>query len=617
MIRSIRRAKSLQGTVSLPGDKSISHRYAMLAAIAEGQTEIRHFAASQDCRSTLDCLRCLGVEAHAAGDTVTISGRGLRGLAAPGRVLDAGNSGTTMRLLSGILAGQPFATTLSGDESLSRRPMGRIAQPLRLMGADVETRAGDLPPLTIRGGNLKGLRYTLPVASAQVKSCILLAGIYAKGPTAVREDVPTRDHTEIALAQFGGVIRQEGSWIEVEPGPRLTGRRLDVPGDLSGAAFFLAAAALVPGAELVLPRVGLNRRRRELLDYLKSAGMDLTVENQSEDAGEPRGDLRVRHSPGLLSGGLPAIGGGLAASLIDEIPVLAVLGSQTEGGLEISGAGELRVKESDRIAAVAASLAAMGAHAEERPDGLIIRGAQRLRGADIDTRGDHRIAMAFAVAGMAAEGETRIHDAECAAVSYPDFWNTLERIISGRAGRDEILARDPRASEPAVIYVVGFMGVGKTSVGGRLAELLGRRFVDLDQEIEKSAGMPIRSIFLTKGEEWFRAAERAELEKFSSLSNAVVALGGGAICHERNRGTVEATGVSVWLDASIETIYARCAGDKTRPLFTSFSEMGLLLERRRRFYEMARLRVAVGDESVDDLARRIIRLLGLQPTSQK
>ena len=431
MIRSIERAKTLQGTVTLPGDKSISHRYAMLAAIAEGTSEIRHYASSQDCRSTLDCLRSLGVEVRAEGDTVRILGRGLRGLSAPGKVLDAGNSGTTMRLLSGILAGLSFETTITGDESLSRRPMGRIAKPLRMMGANITGREGDLPPLTIRGGELTGLRYELPVASAQVKSCILLAGLYAGGATAVREDIPTRDHTEIALANFGCRVRHNGAWIEVESEPRLLGQKLEVPGDLSGAAFFLAAASLVPGSELVLPDVGLNRRRRELLDYLQSAGMDIEVESPSENAGEPRGDLRVRYSAGFLDRALPAIGGRLAASLIDEIPALAVLGSQTAGGVEVSGASELRVKECDRIAAVAENLTAMGARVEQRPDGLIIAGRQRLRGAGIDTRRDHRIAMAFAVAGLAADGVTRIHDAECAAVSFPEFWNTLDRLESG------------------------------------------------------------------------------------------------------------------------------------------------------------------------------------------
>jgi 3-phosphoshikimate 1-carboxyvinyltransferase len=431
MIHSIRRAGSLKGVVPLPGDKSISHRYAMLAAISEGDSEIRHFAASQDCHNTLGCLRSLGVDVRENGETVTIRGRGLRGLKASNQPLDAGNSGTTMRLLSGILAGQPFETTIAGDDSLSRRPMGRIAQPLRLMGATVDTRPGDLPPLKIRGGKLKGLRYVLPVASAQVKSCILLGGLYADEPTAVREDVPTRDHTEIALQRFGGKIRRDGAWIEVTPNPRLMGLQLDVPGDLSGAAFFLVAAAMIPGSEVVLPRVGLNRRRRELLEYLQSSGLDLTVEGAAEIDGEPRGDLRVRYSPALLDRDMLAIQGSLAASLIDEIPVLAVLGSQAAGGLKIGGARELRVKESDRIAAIARNLAAMGASVEEKPDGLVLRGHQRLLGADVDSKGDHRIAMAFAVAGMVAEGETRIHQAECAAVSFPDFWDALARLTTG------------------------------------------------------------------------------------------------------------------------------------------------------------------------------------------
>ena len=431
MIHTISRAGALKGVVSLTGDKSISHRYAMLAAIAEGVSEIRHFAASEDCQSTLGCLQSLGVELSKDGGTVSIRGSGLRGLKASAGALDAGNSGTTIRLLSGILAGQEFETTIAGDESLSRRPMGRVAQPLRLMGATVEARPGELPPLRIRGGRLKPLRYVLPVASAQVKSCILLAGLFADGPSSVREDVPTRDHTEIALQKFGGAIRRDGAWIEVTPNPRLTGLPLDVPGDLSSAAFFLVAAALIPGSDVMLPRVGLNLRRRELLDYLQSCGLSIEVEGAVEREGEPRGNLRVRYTPALLDRGMPAIRGALAAGLIDEIPVLAVLGSQVAGGLEIAGAHELRLKESDRIAAIAANLTAMGAKVEEKPDGLILQGGQRLQGADIETRRDHRIAMAFAVAGMVAEGETRIHQAECAAVSFPGFWDALSGIAAG------------------------------------------------------------------------------------------------------------------------------------------------------------------------------------------
>jgi 3-phosphoshikimate 1-carboxyvinyltransferase len=400
----------------------------MIAAIAEGTSAIRHFAASRDCRSTLACLSSLGVAMQETGDTVTIQGVGLRGLKAPGRMLDAGNSGTTIRLLSGILAGHSFASSITGDDSLASRPMGRITRPLRQMGAIIESREGELPPLNIRGGNLKAIRYSLPVASAQVKSCVLLAGLYGNGPTAVEETVPTRDHTETALREFGGTVRNSGNWIEVDPEPKLQPQSLAVPGDLSGAAFFLIAAALIPGSDIRLPAVGLSARRRELLNYLVRSGLDITVENESEEAGEPRGDLRVRYNRQVLKQKLPPILGNETAALIDEIPVLSVLGAQAEGGLEISDARELRVKESDRITAIAANLRAMGAEVTEKPDGVSISGGRPLRGADILARGDHRIAMAFAVAALAAAGETRIHDAECADVSFPGFWDALKKI---------------------------------------------------------------------------------------------------------------------------------------------------------------------------------------------
>lgn len=428
MIETVHYSDSVSGTVRLPGDKSISHRYAMLAAVAEGVSTLEHFAASRDCHSTLSCLESLGVELSVSGDTVIIHGRGLRGLKAPDRMLDAGNSGTTMRLLSGILAGHTFVSSITGDSSLSSRPMGRIIQPLRQMGVVIESRERELPPLKIQGGSLKGIRYALPVASAQVKSCVLLAGLYGSGCTVVEETVPTRDHTEIALREFGGILRNEGNWIEIDPEPVLRARRLTVPGDLSGAAFFLAAAALAPNSDLCLPGVGLNGRRRELLDYLVEAGLNLTIENETEEAGEPRGDLRVRYSPELVEGELPPIWGNRTAALIDEIPVLAVLGSQTAGGVEISDAGELRIKESDRISALAVNLRSMGVDVEEKPDGLRIPGGRRLRGAEIHTRGDHRIAMAFAVAGLSASGDTRIHEAECADVSFPGFWDALHSV---------------------------------------------------------------------------------------------------------------------------------------------------------------------------------------------
>ncbi len=425
MIYTVKPGPPLHGTVSCPGDKSISHRYAMLAALAEGESELKNLAGSQDCQSTLRCLRALGVRIRTRGTSVFVVGQGLRGLKAPEAVLDAGNSGTTIRLLAGILAGQPYESTLTGDDSLSRRPMGRIIQPLSLMGAHIGAREGGLPPLSIKGGNLHVIRYSLPVASAQVKSCVLLAGLFADGTTAVEEKIATRDHTEIALKEFGGAVRFSGNWIEVEPEPKLKSRNLDVPGDLSGAAFFIAAAALVPGSDVVLPQVGLNPRRRALIDYLCRAGVNVTVDGESLSGGEARGDLRVRYDSGCLSEKLPPIRAGLAAALIDEIPVLAVIGSQA-GGVKIGDAGELRIKESDRIAAIAANLRAMGGHVEELPDGLIVPGKQRLKGANIETHGDHRIAMAFAVAGLAAAGATNILRAECADVSFPGFYEALD-----------------------------------------------------------------------------------------------------------------------------------------------------------------------------------------------
>jgi 3-phosphoshikimate 1-carboxyvinyltransferase len=347
----------------------------------------------------------------------------------PSDNLIAGNSGTTMRLLAGILAGQQFQTVLTGDSSLSRRPMRRIIEPLRLMGAQVGAAEGDVPPLTIRGGNLKALRYSLPVASAQVKSCILMAGLYGDGITSVRECIPTRDHTEIALSHFGAVLHESEDWIAVEPNPRLQCRSLDIPGDLSSAAFFISAAALIPESDIFLPNVGLNRRRRRLLRYLRNSGVDISVENESSKAGEPRGDVRVCYRSDFLAGRLDPIQGKDAAGLIDEIPVLAVLGSQVGGGVEIRGAQELRVKESDRIAAVTQNLRAMGADVEEYADGLLVGGGQKLEGTSVDTRGDHRIAMAFTVAGLVAEGTTRICQSECVDVSYPGFWEDVARTV--------------------------------------------------------------------------------------------------------------------------------------------------------------------------------------------
>jgi 3-phosphoshikimate 1-carboxyvinyltransferase len=422
----VQAAKRLVGSVRMPGDKSISHRYAMLAAIAEGPSEIHGFSASADCRSTLECLEQLGVRIDRRDEVLTIQGAGLAGLKPPAGPLDAGNSGTTMRMLAGILAGQPFRSVLTGDASLSRRPMKRVIDPLTRMGARIRSAEGGLPPLEIEGGTLKPIRYELPVPSAQVKSAVLLAGLFAEGETEVIEPVATRDHTEIALEQMGADISRHGRTIAVRGYARLEGRKLYVPGDISSAAFFLVAALLVPESNLVIENVGLNPTRTAILDLLAPMGGRVRVLNVEMVNGELLGNLHVEASK-LQGGEIPpeAVPG-----LIDELPVLAVLGTQTEQGLAFHGAAELRVKESDRIAVVAENLRRMGAEVEEFPDGLRVAGQQKLRGAEIETRGDHRMAMAFTVAGLIADGPTIIRDSACVDVSFPDFFETLARVTA-------------------------------------------------------------------------------------------------------------------------------------------------------------------------------------------
>jgi 3-phosphoshikimate 1-carboxyvinyltransferase len=422
--KKITTAKRLEGQLQLPGDKSISHRYAMLGAIAKGTTEIHFFATSADCQSTLDCLKKLGVEIERRENVVTIQGAGFAGLTAPREALDAGNSGTTMRMLAGILAGQPFRSVLTGDASLSRRPMKRVVEPLTQMGACIRCAEGGLPPLEIEGGALKPIHYELPVASAQVKSAVLFAGLHAEGETEVVEPAPTRDHTEIALEQMGAEIGRHGRTVAVRGPARLEGRKLYVPGDISSAAFFLIAGLMVPDSNLVLRNVGLNPTRTAILDVLAGMGSRVKVLNVEVVNGELLGDLHVETSK-LRGGEIPAE---TVPGLIDELPVLAVLGTQTEEGLSFRGAAELRVKESDRIAVVAENLKRLGAEVEEFPDGLRVAGRQKLQGAEIETHGDHRIAMAFAVAGLVAEGTTLIRDSGCVDVSFPEFFQTLSRV---------------------------------------------------------------------------------------------------------------------------------------------------------------------------------------------
>jgi 3-phosphoshikimate 1-carboxyvinyltransferase len=422
----VRPARTIRGNLELPGDKSISHRYAMLAGIAEGPSRLENYSTGADCASTLGCMRALGVpwERKGQGNVIEVQGRGLA-LAASSAPLDCGNSGSTMRMLSGIVAGQRFTSQMIGDES--RRPMERVIKPLSAMGAEISSRQGK-PPLQITGTALEAIDYTLPVASAQVKSCLLFAGLFAEGETRVRELLRTRDHGEVALQAFGVHLDRKsiggGSEVALRGGQRLRGVEFRIPGDLSTAAFFLCAAALFPGSQLAIPHLLMNPTRARLLDILIQMGLHITVTQLDEIQGELVGSLEIQ---GAKLKGI-TLAGADSAALIDEIPVLAAIAPFTEKGIEVHDARELRVKESDRIAAVSSNLRRMGAEVEELEDGLKIRGGQSLRGAEIDSHSDHRIAMAFAVAALRAEGETQILGAESAAISYPAFFETLEAL---------------------------------------------------------------------------------------------------------------------------------------------------------------------------------------------
>ena len=424
----------------MPGDKSISHRAAMIATLASGTSSMRNFSTSADCAATLSCLTALGVQIERVGEDLLISGVGGGGLREPKAPLDCGNSGTTMRLLAGILAGQDFQSTLTGDDSLRSRPMQRIIEPLRLMGANISSNDGRAP-LTIQGRTgLNAISYELLVASAQVKSCILLAGLSAEGRTEVIENQTTRDHTERILRSFGvqvetGEAEHEGEnarFVAVNGPARLSACNVFIPGDVSSAASFIAAAALLPGSSLEMSDIGVNPTRVLFLNQFRVMGLDVEITRARENNNEPVGVIRVRGSRKQLSGKFDSpmtIRGLVVPQLIDELPLLAVVGSQIAGGIEIRDAAELRVKESDRIATTAQNLRAMGAVVEELDDGLRVAGPAELRGAKIDPRGDHRIAMAFTVAALLAEGETEITDSECVAVSFPEFFELLESVV--------------------------------------------------------------------------------------------------------------------------------------------------------------------------------------------
>jgi len=421
-------AARVRGRVRPPGDKSISHRYALVSAMADGSTTIHGYSTGADCASTLGCLGALGVGIEEVGRDhgglrITVAGRGPRGLVAPSRVLDAGNSGSTMRMLAGILAAHPFRASITGDASLQRRPMRRIIVPIERMGARISSSDGR-PPLTIEGASrLTPIDFEPDVPSAQVKSAVLLAGLHADGITRVVEPLPTRDHTERALEAFGGEVLRAGTAVAVRGGQRLSGRIVQVPGDISSAAFWMVAAAALPGSDVRIEEVGLNPTRTGIIEVLRRFGADIEVESGRATAGEAMGTVTVRHR-GLVS---VDIAPHEVPGVIDELPVLAALA--THGGeLRVAGAAELRVKESDRISALANGLRRMGADMDEAPDGFHVRGHERLRGGEVDAENDHRLAMAFAIAALGASGPTTIHDAGAAAVSYPEFFSVLESL---------------------------------------------------------------------------------------------------------------------------------------------------------------------------------------------
>ena len=430
----LRPARAIHGEVILPGDKSISHRAAMIAALAAGRTRLSHYARSQDCISTLDCLRQLGVQIETDAEDVFVTGKGLKSLTPAAEPLDCGNSGSTMRMLAGVLAGQNFPSQMTGDASLRSRPMRRIIEPLKLMGAQVESQDGKPPLRIFRNGELRSISYELPVASAQVKSCILLAGLHAQGTTSVVEREPTRDHTERMLKWFGADVAthtaESFNTITISAGNQLSARDVDVPGDISSAAFLIAAAVLLPGSDLTLRSVGLNPTRIQFLSELKAVGASIELSDVEERCNEPVGTIRVRDAlTSKLQQRPMVISGAVIPQLIDELPLLAVVGTQVPGGIEIRDAAELRVKESDRLKTTAANLRAMGAVVEEYTDGIKVPGPQKLNGALLDSHGDHRIAMAFSVAAILAHGESTLKGPEAVAVSFPGFFELLESLI--------------------------------------------------------------------------------------------------------------------------------------------------------------------------------------------
>ena len=421
----LHKAAHIRGEITVPGDKSISHRSVMFGSIAKGTTEIHNFLEGADCLSTIGCFRRMGIEIENKNGTVIVHGKGMHGLTAPSGTLDCGNSGTTTRLISGILAPQNFDVTLTGDESIQKRPMKRIIEPLSMMGADIKSiRGNDCAPLKICGMPLAGIHYTSKVASAQVKSAILLAGLYADGLTTVTEPQVSRNHTELMLKFFGAELESKETSVTIWPATELFGNRIDVPGDISSSVYFVAAGLILPNSEDLIKNVGINPTRAGLIKVCEAMGADLTLLNENHGNAEPTADLLVRTSSLKAC----TIEGDIIPTLIDELPTIAMMACFAEGTTVIRDAAELKVKESNRIAIMVENLRAMGADVEETEDGMIIHGGKPLHGAVIASHKDHRIAMTFAVAALAAEGETEIHDADCVNISYPAFYEELERL---------------------------------------------------------------------------------------------------------------------------------------------------------------------------------------------
>ena len=422
----IKPAKKLSGEISVQGDKSISHRAVILGSIAEGTTRVTNFLPSEDCIRTIKAFEAMGINIEMNRNTLIINGKGLNGLTEPNDVMDMGNSGTSARLLCGLLSGQPFFSVMTGDSSLRRRPMKRVADPLRMMGATIWGRGGgDFLPMCIKGSEIKGITYKLPVASAQVKSAILFAGLYAKGRTSVEEITTSRDHTERMMVYFGINLMRKGSILIVEGGEKPSAKEVEVPGDISAAAFFMVGASLIEGSEVVIKDVGINPTRTGIIDILRKMGASIEISNQREMGAEPAGDIRIKSA--LLKG--VEIKGDIIPRCVDELPVICIAAAVAEGETVIKDASELRVKESDRIAVMAECLSRVGVEVETYPDGIRIKGGRGFKGTVCNSHGDHRIAMSMAIAGLITEGEMTIEDTECINTSFPEFEETLRKLV--------------------------------------------------------------------------------------------------------------------------------------------------------------------------------------------